>query len=144
MLKEEHRRRVAEVICASPHARFEGFRLDAVDEDLCRLRLPAAAHNMNQNGRINGGATAALIDTAATAAAWASNRVRPGTRGTTVAMSISYLAPGAGDLIAEARVARRGASLTVLSVTVRDDAGGEIASALVTYKIDLARAGAAG
>lgn len=141
MLRDEHRRRVAEVICASPHARFEGFRLDTVEEDRCRLRLPAAAHNRNQNGRVNGGAIAALIDTAATATAWASNRVGPKTRGTTVSMTINYLsAGGGGDLLAEAHVVRRGNSLTVTQVSVRDEAGAEVATALVTYKIDLARA----
>lgn len=141
MLKEEHRRRIAEAIVASPHGRFQGFRLDRIDVDRCLLRLPAAAHNLNVNGRINGGAIAALIDTAATAAAWASNRVEPESRGTTVALSVNYLAPGGnGDLFAEARVTRRGRSLSFVSVSARDGEGREIAAALVTYKIDLAPA----
>jgi uncharacterized protein (TIGR00369 family) len=102
--------------------------------------LPHAAHNMNQNGRLNGGATLALIDTAATAAAWASNAVVPGkTRGTTVSVTTSFLAPaGASDLVAEARVIRRGGRLSVVSVSV-SNAGGEVASGLVTYSIELKR-----
>jgi len=140
VLHEVHRRRVAETVVGSPHGQFQGFRLDLLDEDRCRLCLPAAAHHLNANGRLNGGAIAALIDTAATAAAWASNRVGTESRGTTVAMSINYLAPGRGDLVAVAQVTRRGRSLSFIAVGVRDGDGREVASALITYKLDLARA----
>jgi uncharacterized protein (TIGR00369 family) len=140
VLNEPVRELIGAVIAGSPHARFEGFRLDAVETDRAVLRLPHSAHNLNGNGRVNGGAILALIDTAATCAAWASNQVVPGqTRGTTVSISTNFLAPGgAGDLLAEARVIRRGASLSVVQVSVRE-ADGEIATALVTYRIGLKR-----
>jgi uncharacterized protein (TIGR00369 family) len=140
VLLETVRDFIGREIVASPHGRFQGFRLDLVEIDCAVLRLPHAAHNMNQNGRLNGGATLALIDTAATAAAWASNAVVPGkTRGTTVSVTTSFLAPaGASDLVAEARVIRRGRRLSVVSVSV-SNAGGEVASGLVTYSIELKR-----
>ena len=140
VLNESVRELIDGVIAGSPHARFEGFRLDEVESDRAVLRLPYAAHNMNGNGRVNGGATLALIDTAATCAAWASNLVVPGeTRGTTVSISSNFLAPGgAQDLLAEARVIRRGGSLSIVQVSVRDG-DREIATALVTYRIGLKR-----
>ena len=138
MLNDNVREFIAQAIAGSPHARFEGFRLDEVAPDRAVLRLPHASHNMNGSGRINGGVTLALIDTAATCAAWACNRVVPGeTRGTTVAVSTNFLAPGgATDLLAESRVLRRGGNLTIVQVTVRDGEG-EIATALVTYRLGL-------
>ncbi|MEM7747725.1 MAG: PaaI family thioesterase, partial [Pseudomonadota bacterium] len=88
-----------------------------------------------------GGALATLIDTAATAAAWASSDVKPTTRGTTVALTINFLSGAPqSDLLAEGRVISRGGTLTIIDVTARTaDGTRTIAKAQVTYKLDLAR-----
>ncbi len=75
MLKDEIRDRIADRIVGGPHGRLLGLQLDFADEDHCILRLPLAPHVMNGIGIVNGGATAALIDTAGTSAAWACNRI---------------------------------------------------------------------
>ncbi|MGI9409708.1 MAG: PaaI family thioesterase, partial [Hyphomicrobiaceae bacterium] len=82
----------------------------------------------------------ALIDTAATAAAWATPAARTTTRGTTVALTINYIAAGGpGDLLAEGQVVSRGGTLTVIDVVARDESNRTVAKGQVTYKLDLAR-----
>lgn len=138
MLSAENRDRIAERIVRGPFGRHIGFSADLVEEDHAVLRLKDAPHVMNAGGIVHGGATAALIDTAATVAAWATDRAVPGTRGTTVGFSLNFLNPGrGGDLIAEATVIQRGGSLTVLDVIVHDETGRQIAKAQVTYKLGL-------
>ncbi|HZD26125.1 MAG TPA: PaaI family thioesterase [Alphaproteobacteria bacterium] len=130
------------MICRGPYGELIGTVADEVEEDRVVVRLPQRPQLMNGAGIVHGGATATLVDTAATAAAWATGRAGPDTRGTTVGFAISYLAPGrAGDLLAEARVVQRGGSLTIIDVMVRDEAGSPVAKAQVTYKIGLGRTG---
>lgn len=138
MLNEETRDRITDQIVGGPHGRHLGLQLDFADEDHCIVRLPLAPHVMNGIGIVNGGATAALIDTAGTSAAWASNEASERSRGTTVGFTTNFLAPGRdGDLLAEARVIQRGGTLSIISIEVRDTAERRIASALMTYKLDL-------
>ncbi|TMC57799.1 MAG: PaaI family thioesterase [Chloroflexota bacterium] len=85
---------------------------------------------------IHGGAIASLIDTAATVAAWSDNTVPENMRGTTVGLTVTYLAPAEGeDLRATARVLRRGRSLVYLDVEVQSVSGTSVARGLVTYKL---------
>lgn len=138
MLNEEQTERISGKIVGGPFGRHLGLVTELAETDHAVVRLKAAPHIMNGGGIVHGGATAALIDTAATAAAWATDRATPETRGTTVGFSLNFLAPGRdGDLIAEAWVVQRGGSLTVLDVEVRDESGTKIAKAQVTYKIGL-------
>lgn len=142
MLSDENRDRIAERIVRGPYGEHLGIFADLVEEDHAVLRLKDAPHLMNAGGITHGGATASLIDTAATVAAWATDAVVPGkTRGTTVGFSLNFLAPGrrGSDLIAEATVVQRGGSLTILDVVVHDEAGTQIAKAQVTYKLGLKR-----
>lgn len=86
-------------------------------------------------GRIHGGAISALVDIAATAAFWADPRIGPESRGATVDFTIHFLSLADGiDLYAYAEVRRRGGTLCVGDVSVRNDAGEEVAVARVTYK----------
>ena len=138
MLSKETEDRVTGRIVRGPFGTHLGFSTDLVEPDRAIVRLAGAPHIMNAGDIVHGGATAALIDTAATAAAWATDRATPETRGTTVGFALNFLAPGrGGDLIAEATVVQRGGSLTILDVIVRDEAGSRIAKAQVTYKLGL-------
>jgi acyl-coenzyme A thioesterase PaaI-like protein len=70
------------------------------------------------------------------AAAWSDAEVPEQIRGTTVGLTITYLAPASGeDLEAEAAVIRRGRSLCFLDVDVRTVSGASVARGLVTYKL---------
>ena len=117
-----------------------GARLEAVEEGYCRMRLPYRNDLSRGDGLVHGGVTAALIDKAGTTVAWSYLDLPEGTRGSTVAMNVNYL-EGADncDLIAEARVVRRGGSLVVIDIDVTDPDGRLIAKGLVTYKISRPR-----
>jgi uncharacterized protein (TIGR00369 family) len=89
---------------------------------------------------VHGGAIAGLVDTAATAAFWAKAGLSAGTRGTTIGFSLSFLSAGRGvDLLADARVRRRGREICNGEVLVRDAKGTEVAQAIVTYKMSEAK-----
>ena len=125
-------------IVASPYGKLLGLTTTAVSEDRVRVRLPFRQEVTTVGEIVHGGAIASLIDTAATAAAWASPRATLQARGTTVGFSLSYLAPGLGqDLFGDARVVKRGGSLCVIEVDVVNGGGELIARALVTYKLTL-------
>jgi uncharacterized protein (TIGR00369 family) len=134
------RRYIEDVIAAGPFGLHVGLSVDEVGLDRVVVRMHGANHVLNGLGNVHGGATAALLDTAATAAAWATPDAKPTTRGTTVALTINYIAAGRpGDLLAEAKVISRGGTLTVVEATARDVDGRTVAKAQVTYKLDLAR-----
>ena len=87
-------------------------------------------------GRIHGGAISALVDIAATAAFWSCPDVTPASQGATVGFTINFLRLAvATDLLATATVRRRGGTLCTGDVSVRNDAGDEVAAAIVTYKL---------
>jgi len=112
------------------------LRLESATDGVARVRLPFDLSILNAGGPqvpIHGGAIAALIDTAACAAVWAMPETR---NSATVSLTVNYTGPGvASDLIAEAKVRRKGRRLASVSVEVRDNAGALIADGLVTYKI---------
>ena len=129
------------LITTGPFASHVGLAVEEAEVDRVVIRMRGQDHIMNGVGIAHGGALATLIDTAATAAAWASSDVKPTTRGTTVALTINFLsgAPQT-DLLAEGRVISRGGTLTIIDVTARTADGNQsIAKAQVTYKLDLAR-----
>jgi uncharacterized protein (TIGR00369 family) len=128
------------IITQGPFSSHVGMSIDEAAVDRVVVRLHAADHLMNGLEIIHGGAIAALIDTAATAAAWATPAARTTTRGTTVALTINYIAAGGqGDLLAEGQVVSRGGTLTVIDVVARDESNRTVAKGQVTYKLDLAR-----
>lgn len=135
MLDNEHRRALT-IMMDGPFVAMLRLRLESATGGAARVRLPFDLSILNAGGPqvpIHGGAIAALIDTAACAAVW----TMPETRNSaTVSLTVSYTGPGvASDLIAEAKVRRKGRRLASVNVEVRDNAGALIADGLVTYKI---------
>lgn len=123
-------------IVGSPYGRHLGLVCEAVEEDRVRIRMPFAKELVTVGTLVHGGAIASLCDVAATAACWASPRITPGARGTTIALSLQYLRPGREqDLEASAAVVQRGRSICVAEVSVVDAAGGLVARATATYKL---------
>lgn len=103
---------VRDFIVGSPYARLLGAVLDHVAPDLVRVRLPFRPDVVTVGDMIHGGALA------------------------TVGFSINFLAAARGaDVVAKARVIRRGRTLSVCDVEVRDASGAAVARALVTYKL---------
>ena len=140
-LAEDQVRLIEGLIVDSPYGRLLGIVTEEVAEDRVRVRLPFRSAVTTVGEMVHGGAIASLVDVAATAAGWATPAATPGTRGTTVGFSLSFLAASlASDLVAEARVVKRGGTLQVIEVGVSDASGRETARALVTYKLSLPKA----
>ena len=127
---------VEKVIVDSPYGRLLGLVLESCEPDRVVVRLPYRKELTTLGDTVHGGAIAGLVDSAATAAFWAKSELAPGSRGTTIGFSLSFLSAGRGvDLIADARVRRRGREISNGEVSVRDSKGADVALAIVTYKL---------
>ena len=127
---------IRQFLPTSPFVGHLGIQLAGMQPDVATLTLPFVAPLATLGSVVHGGAIASLIDTAAMVAAWSGADVPTKPRGTTVGMTVSYLAAANGeDLQATARVLRRGQSLVYLDVEVRGQSGELVAKGLVTYKL---------
>jgi uncharacterized protein (TIGR00369 family) len=134
------RRLVEAAVVGAPLARLLGVRSVALERDRARLSLPFRPELTTLGDLVHGGALAALVDVAATAACWCSEDLPAGARGTTIGFSIQYL-QGArgGEVTADARVIRRGTSIVFCEVEVAAADGTPCARANVTYKLSVGR-----
>jgi len=136
MSRFDNEKVVRVAITGSPLGALLGMQLESVERDRVRVRLPFRAEVTTVGDIIHGGAISALIDTAATAAAWSAADLSANPRGTTIALTVNFLAAARGaDIVADARVIQRGRSITVCEVDVTDPGERRVASALVTYKL---------
>jgi uncharacterized protein (TIGR00369 family) len=120
----------------SPFAKTLGLRPDTIEQDHVVLVMPFAESNVTIGDVVHGGAISSLVDTAATAAAWTGVEDPGNARGTTVALSVTFVAAARGqDVTADARVVRRGKTICFCEVDVTDAAGTVVAQGLVTYKL---------
>jgi len=138
-LPDAVRQLVELAIVGSPYGKLLGLELVSAEPDRVRVRLPYRLDVTTLGDTVHGGAISGLVDSSATAAFWAHPEASPRTRGTTIGFSINFVSAGRGqDLVAEARVRRRGREICTGEVSVADAAGREVAVALVTYKLSLA------
>ena len=120
----------------SPYVVHLGMQLTEMQPGMATLTLPFADSLVTIGTIVHGGAIASLIDTAATVAAWSDAEVPAQARGTTVNLTVAYLAAAEKeDLQAVARVLRRGRNLVYLDVEVSGASGNAVAKGLVTYKL---------
>ena len=120
----------------SPFVRHLGIQLVDLQPDSAVLSLPFSETLVTVGATVHGGAIASLIDTAAMVAAWSGAEVPASRRGVTVSITVTYLAGAEKeDLLAIARVLRRGRSLVYLGVDVKTASQVAVAKGLVTYKI---------
>ena len=119
----------------SPFAAFVGFELTQLEPDHAELRLPFKAELATTGELVHGGAISALIDTAATIAAWSAEfEAMPKSWGT-AGVTVNFERPVEGaDLLAKADVTRRGRNLCFCAVTVRAG-GARVASGSVIYSL---------
>ncbi|MYH15237.1 MAG: PaaI family thioesterase [Gammaproteobacteria bacterium] len=111
-----------------------GVQLMHSAQDQATVRLPY--REALGVARIHGGAISALIDVAATAAFWSHPALTEGAWDATVDFTVHFLKLAVDtDLIAEAKVRRRGGSVCVGDVTVRNEDGEEVAAARMTYRL---------
>jgi uncharacterized protein (TIGR00369 family) len=126
---------IEQFIPNSPHAAQLGIRLASIGTDEAVLVLPYKPELATIGNVVHGGAIGALIDTAAMAAAWATDEVPENLAGSTVSLSVNFSAAANGaDLRAGARVAKRGGRLSFCEVTVTDPEGAVVAHGIATYR----------
>ncbi len=126
---------VKDIVEGETYAQHLGIELIEAQTDRVVLLLPYAQHL--GVGRIHGGAISSLVDLAATCAVWSHKSAGPQSRGATVGFTINFLRLAvACDLTATAELRRRGGTLCVCEVSVKDPEGEEIAMAAVTYKLN--------
>jgi uncharacterized protein (TIGR00369 family) len=106
-----------------------------VGEGRATISLAAGPHHLNPAGTVHGGAIATLIDLAMGRAV--ASLIDDGERPVTVEMKVNYLEAGElGELVARARVSRRGRRFTVVHADVTQSGSGEtVAEAMGTFTI---------
>lgn len=111
-----------------------GMRVEESAPDFCRMRLPFRPALLRNGGIMHGGAIASLLDTAGVMA------IKAGMESEisgipTITMTVNYLAPAREtDVLAEARIIRRGRSLVFGEVKASSSSGELLATAQVVYK----------
>jgi uncharacterized protein (TIGR00369 family) len=131
----EGRNGLAARIPSAPYCARLGILVEEVELDRARIRVPYKDENSNPGKALHGGVAASTIDVAGVLAA--ASGLAEGQRfdAGTLDLSVNYLAAAIGeDIVAEARVLRRGKELVYADVDVRNDAGKRIAKGLVTYR----------
>ena len=119
-----------------PFVRLLGLEITAVEEGICRARLPFSEQLTQYYGLVHGGVTASLADTMIYMAQATLNGL---TRNTvTTNLSLNYLSPARQeDLHAEGRVIKNGQKIIYGEVSITNAEGRLIAHATATYlKLD--------
>jgi uncharacterized protein (TIGR00369 family) len=133
--KPSRREIIEAFIPNSPHAASLGIKLISIGSDNAVLELPYKDELATMGDVVHGGAVSALIDTAAMAAAWASDEVPDNPAGATVSLTVNFASAARGvDLRAESKVVRRGGRLSFCEVSVRDPDGELVAHGIATYR----------
>jgi uncharacterized protein (TIGR00369 family) len=127
---------IRQFLPTSPYVEHLGMQLTDMQPGVATLILPFTDALVTIGKIVHGGAIASLIDTAAMVAAWSDAPLPAKVRGSTVSLTVTYLAAAEQeDLRATARVLRRGRSLVYLDVEVRAASSHMVAKGLVTYKL---------
>jgi uncharacterized protein (TIGR00369 family) len=120
---------------AVPYHASLGIRVEDVESDRVRIRIPYADANSNPGRALHGGVYASAIHAAGVLAAEAGLDDAAERESRTLDLSVCYLAAAIGeDIVAEARVLRRGKELAYAAVDVRNDAGKALARGLLTHR----------
>ena len=130
--------RVKQIAEQETYSQHLGIGIGSVETDRVVLKLPY--QEFLGADRIHGGAISSLVDLAGTCACWAHPDLSDDHLGATVGFSINFLSLVKNvDLVAEAKVRRRGGTICVADISVFDR-DQEVAIAQLTYKLNLPRA----
>ena len=128
--------RVRELVERSPFAAERKLRLELLEPDRAELLMPFAESLATVGEVVHGGAITALIEVAATAAAWSAADLEDAPRGATASLTVDFLrAARAEPLYAAGRVLRRGRRLCFCEVDVTNWDGALVAKGLATYRL---------
>jgi uncharacterized protein (TIGR00369 family) len=111
------------------------IRLEDLRDGYACFHMHANANNRGGvHGGSHGGILAMLADVAALAAIGTALGANETTAGT-AELNISYLSPATGSVVVEARVLRKGRSLAVADIDLKNDAGKLLAKSRVSYAV---------
>jgi len=132
----DDRRALVDALEKAPFSVLLGLKIESAANGGAVVRMPFNLRLLNDGGPkapVHGGAIATLADLAACAAVWS---LKETTRSATISMSVNYTGFATeSDLVASAKVRRKGKRIASLSVEIADDSGALVADALITYKI---------
>ena len=132
---EEGARALAKRFEEAPYCRSLGVVVEDAHEGRARLRLPYKDENSNPGRALHGGVAASMIDIAGTVAAASTVDAGEEMESGALALFVDYLAAAIGeDIVAEARVLRRGKEISYVEVDVATTAAKPIAKGLVTHR----------
>ena len=118
----------------SPYSKFLGVQLEQIDDSSARLRLPYQDENSNPGKALHGGCAASIGAIAGQAIARAALGEEAGPLHT-AQMQVSYLAAAIGEeVVAEAKLLRRGRELCFVRVDVATTDGKPIARVITTVR----------
>jgi uncharacterized protein (TIGR00369 family) len=101
-----------------------------------RLHMPCTAMHVDERGQLHAGALASIADIAAVAASWSLVPRRPGARGSTIGMQLSYPGAAAAAVVADAHVQQRSEELLFSTVQVTTAVSGQlVAMGQVSYRL---------
>lgn len=124
------------VIAASPVGEYLGVEIVDAEVDRVRVRLRYDDRLTTVPGTLHGGVVATLIDIAGAASSASGLSPDDGaTGGATSHLSVTYLAPGHGDLEAVATVLHRTRSMSQSEVAVRTIGGDLVAVGQVSSRV---------
>ena len=116
----------------------EGWRelaaleVEEADDGRARVRMRAGSSHLNAAGNVHGGAIATLMDAAMGSAVYSTATTDEPTIAT-IEMTVTYLEPGqTGELVADARVIKRGRRVTIVEAEAHQD-GEMVAHAISTF-----------
>lgn len=117
-----------------PFYRLLGFRAQSVEKPgFSRLLLDDREELRNSRGDIHGGVVAALLDAAMGNAL--RSALKDGEGSATVSLTVNYLRPARGKLIALGRVVRAGRSIASVDAQIEDSTGLVVAHAIGTLRV---------
>lgn len=119
---------------ARPYYRLLGLQTEAgTAPGHARIRLEGRPELANARGDIHGGVVASLLDAAMGVAV--RSAYKEGEGAATVSITVNYLEPGRGALVATARVTRAGQSLASVEAEVLDQEARRVAHGIATMRI---------
>jgi uncharacterized protein (TIGR00369 family) len=118
-------------LAAAPALAQLGVRLEEIAPDACVLALPYRLELTNGSGTVHGGILATLADTAV---AFALSTNFDGKMGfATADLTIHFLFRAQSDVVARARILKKGRRVTVGEVDITDASGELVARAHATF-----------
>jgi uncharacterized protein (TIGR00369 family) len=101
-----------------------------------RLSMPCTPMHVDERGHLHAGALASIVDIAAVSATWSLVQRRPGVRGSTIGMQVSFPAAATTAVVADAHVQQRSEELLFSTVHVTSAVSGQlVAMGQVSYRL---------